>query len=445
MANKGDPADSECWEALGRAWEIPEIIAQQNSENNVEHMSDTNDMTILRDLVKRYLEVCNRPQQEKVRELWRKHNSLEKTRPLIIVRGGVAFGKEIPDTCELKCEDPFFRRYESQLRTALYKASLGDDQIFEPWLQVGATHKCTGWGVDIPRKHSEEDGGSFKVDYPIKTEKDIEKLRMPWHEVDEEATSRACERLAEAVGDLIDISVDRAPPYRVWSGDLSTDLGYLRGIEHFMLDMHDRPEWFHKLVGFLSEGVLRTHDQAEEAGDWGLNDHENQAMPYVKELKDPAPDECGVDRSELWCYMAAQEFAQVGPQQHDEFLLQHQLPILSEFGLVAYGCCEDLTNKIDILRQIPNLRRIAVTPWADVQKCAEQIGEDYVISWRPSPERMVCSGFSEKRVRKMTEEAMDACRGLHVDISLKDIQTVQNEPERLKKWTQITRDVVEQY
>jgi len=38
-----------------------------------------------------------------------------------------------------------------------------------------------------------------------------------------------------------------------------------------------------------------------------------------------------------------------------------------------------------MLRPIKNLRNIAVTPVADVQVCAEQIKDDYVISWRPNP------------------------------------------------------------
>ena len=46
---------------------------------------------------------------------------------------------------------------------------------------------------------------------------------------------------------------------------------------------------------------------------------------------------------------------------HEEFLFRYQLPIMEQAGLVAYGCCEDLTCKIDMLRQIPNLRRIAVS------------------------------------------------------------------------------------
>ena len=77
----------------------------------------------------------------------------------------------------------------------------------------------------------------------------------------------------------------------------------------------------------------------------------------------PAANSEPVKRDQLWLFMAAQEFALISPDMHDEFLLEYQLPILKKFALTAYGCCEDLTQKIDILRRIPNLRRIAVTPW----------------------------------------------------------------------------------
>ena len=241
-------------------------------------------------------------------------------------------------------------------------------------MTLHASHRCTGWGVDAQRNHSDEPGGSFKVDYALKVPEDIEKMRAPWHEIDEEATRRNAARLAEALGDVITINIDRGPAYRMWTGDISTDLGYLRGIENFMLDMYDRPEWLHRLAGLMRDGILRTHDQAEAAGDWGLCAHQNQAMAYAEELADPAPNVNGVKRQPLWGYMAAQEFTLVSPALHDEFLLQYQLPILEKFGLTAYGCCEDLTRKIKLLRKIPNLRRIAVSPFANAARCAEQIG-----------------------------------------------------------------------
>jgi hypothetical protein len=129
---------------------------------------------------------------------------------------------------------------------------------------------------------------------------------------------------------------------------------------------------------------------------------------------------------------------------HEEFLLRYQLPILEKFGLVAYGCCEDLTNKIDILRRIPNLRRIAVSPFADVAKCAEQIDRDYVISYRPSPTDMVGYGFDEDRIRSILRRDLTACRDCHVDITLKDVETVQGDPTRIHKWVDLTHQVIDE-
>jgi hypothetical protein len=89
-------------------------------------------------------------------------------------------------------------------------------------------------------------------------------------------------------------------------------------------------------------------------------------------------------------------------------------------------------TKIDILRQIPNLRRIAVAPAANAARCAEQIGPDYVLSYRPSPTEMVV-------IRK----DLAACRGCHVDITLKDVETVQGDPDRVREWVRVVREEAE--
>jgi len=141
--------------------------------------------------------------------------------------------------------------------------------------------------------------------------------------------------------------------------------------------------------------------------------------------------------------MASQEFTGVSPAMQNDFLLRYQLPILQKFGLVAYGCCEDLTAKIKILRQIPNLRRIAVSPFANVARCAEQIGKDYVLSYRPSPVDMVAYGFSSEQVRGVLRRDLAACRGCHVDITLKDVETVQHDPTRIPQWVRIAREEIE--
>ncbi len=400
------------------------------------------DRTLLRDLAQRYAEICSRPIQNERRRLWQQHNSLKRTRPLIYVR---AFAWQEMEGARLQCSDMFLRTYEDFFRNRLFWDSMDDDSIFEPWVTVPATYRCTGWGISGERHRSaSEERGSYKIDYPLKQLEDIAHMRAPWHEIDEEETARRAGILADAIGDIITINIDRGPAYRMWTGDISTDLGHLRGIENFMLDMYDRPEWLHQLVGFMRDGILRTHEQAEAAGDWGLCAHQNQAMAYAEELPDPAANVNGVTRKQLWGYMAAQEFTLISAAMHDEFLLQYQLPILSAFGLVAYGCCEDLTRKIDMLRQIPNLRRIGVSPFANVARCAEQIGADYVFSYRPSPADMVSYGFDRERIGSILRQDLRACKDCHTDITLKDVETVQNDPERVRAWVVLTRQIIDE-
>lgn len=399
------------------------------------------DITILRDLAQRYLEICHDPIQETRRDLWRRHNSLQPTPPPIYVR---AFAWcEMPQSHCL-CQDPFYRHYEDRFRQALFHSTLGDDFIFEPWVTVDAawiTPDGGLWGVPVVWQ-GREYGRAGVWEAPLKEPEDIRRLVKPHHAIDEEETARRAAKLYDAIGDLLPICVDRAPIYRMWNADISTRLAELRGLEQLMWDMMDRPAWLHELLTFMRDGILQVHQEAEEAGDWTLCAHQNQAMPYALELPDPAADGLPVTRNELWGYCASQETTAVGPALFDEFMLRYQIPIMEPFGLIAYGCCEDLTPKIALLRQIPNLRRIAVAPAADVARCAEQIGDEYVLSYRPSPADMVAYGLNAERIREILRRDLEACRGCYVDITLKDVETVQGDPQRIRKWVEITRQVI---
>ena len=403
----------------------------------------SSDLAVVRGLAQRYAEQAARPIQHQRRDLWRQHNSQVRTVPLIYMR---AFAwSELPDA-QCVCEDPFLRSLEGQLRQKLFWASLEDDSVFEPWFVVGAAKPTPGtgaWGVPIQWIGRGHDTAGI-CESPLREPEDLAKLVVPEHRIDEAATAARVARVQEALGDALPVSVDRAPVWVAWNADISTCVSQLRGLEQIMWDMMDRPKWLHELLSFMRDGILKAHREAEAAGDWRLNVHQNQAIPYAQELRDPAAASGPVLRRDLWWFCAAQEFTGIGPAQFDEFLLQYQLPILREFGLVAYGCCEDLTRKIDVLRQIPNLRRIAVSPMANVASCAEQIGDEYVFSYRPSPSDMVGYGWDEARVRRILRRDLTVCKanGCHVDITLKDVETVQGERQRLFGWMRVAREVI---
>jgi len=404
------------------------------------------DVQILRELARRYAEAAAADIQDQRRDLWRRHNSLERTRPLLYMRGGSCWS-EILDP-QLRCAERFYRAHERALRQRLFVGEVADDSVLEPWITQRASYVLPPhghWGPEVKRIRTQDKHGTFIVDAPIKDLGDLSGLAEVHHVIDEDATARNVCRLHDAVGDILAVNVDRRPFYSCWAADISTDIAYLRGLEQIMWDMSDDPGGLHRLLGFMRDGVLRVHAEAEAAGDWTLCCHDNQAMPYAQELADPKANSAPVRRDQLWVFCASQELTLVSPAMHWEFMLQYQVSIMARFGLSAYGCCEDLTHKIDILRRVPNLRRIAVTPRADVRNSAEQIGEDYVLSWRPNPAEMVCCGWNEDHVRRIIRDGLEAARGCHVDITLKDVETVQGDPRRLKNWVRLVRELSDNY
>ena len=113
--------------------------------------------------------------------------------------------------------------------------------------------------------------------------------------------------------------------------------------------------------------------------------------------------------------------------------------------MLNYGTRNRTGWKIDYLRKIPNLRRIAVTPFANAKKCAEQIGKDYILSWRPNPSSMISTGLDEGFVRNHMREHFQVFKenDNYFDITLKDVETINHQPQNVQKWVQIVREEID--
>ncbi|MBI5722498.1 MAG: hypothetical protein HZA50_00960 [Planctomycetes bacterium] len=414
-------------------------------------MTETNnDVKVLRELAKQYAEIASKPVQEERRRLWAAHFSLKPTRPLVLTTYGMwnVWCREVFGDGQMACRDAFCRNYERTLRRLIFQDEVGDDSIAEPWIGMSARVKGQWgqlWGVKSELSDKPIEGGAAHFDPPIKDWKDPDKLRATPHEVDEKETAANASRLRDALGDILTVDVVRTPCYSDFMADISTSLARLRGLEQIMMDMYDFPQEMHRLLAFMRDSILANNRQAEQAGHYSLTSSQNQAMPYSEQLERPAANSGPRKRKDIWGFCAAQEYTLVSPAFHEEFLLNYQIPIYEHFGLVHYGCCEDLTKKIDMLRKMKNLRSIAVTPVANVRKCAEQIGRDFAISWRPNPTDMVCAAWDEARVRRIIREGLEACRGQFLHLHLKDIETVQGDTGRLARWTKIVRQTIDEY
>ena len=123
-------------------------------------------------------------------------------------------------------------------------------------------------------------------------------------------------------------------------------------------------------------------------------------------------------------------------------LLNYQKKIMNRCGLVDYGCCEPYTRKFDMLEKIPNLRRVSVSPWCDLETAAERIGAEYIYSWKPNP-AMLVGKFNENAIRKTIRRTLDIAKDCYLEIILKDTFTVEHRPERIDRWAEIVREEIE--
>ena len=405
---------------------------------------NAHDKQILRELARRVAEIGHHPYQAERREMWRRHNGLRKTKPMVLIFPEGAWGEILPhDT--LQCTDGLARGIEWHLRHKIYYwEHLRDDNVIEPRIDIGLVWSHTGWGLQPGYIHSGVDRGAWHPDPPIKDPSDLAKLRFPDLVVDDEATQRNYEQVADAVGDVIEVRIHRR--MHIWGeSSIVRELAMLRGLDQIMYDIIDSPEWVHEAMSFLAEGTHQLLDQMEAYGRLDLANEDDYVGSGGVAYTDELPSE-GFDGrvriKDLWGFAEAQEFSRVSPEMHEEFALRYQRPLLERFGLACYGCCEPVTDRLQYIFRIPNLRRISVSPWADLRIAAEQLQDRYVFSWKPNPAQ-ICGRFDEDRIRQDIRNTLDITEGCVLEMILKDTHTCERDPFRLSAWVRIAQEETE--
>jgi hypothetical protein len=354
----------------------------------------------------------------------------------------------VPDE-SLRCTDPQARSVEKDLRRRLFMAeAIHDDSLAErnaaepdPVLRVSRVWRQSDWGLPIQWHDSDDARGAFGFEPVISGPDDLDKLKQPVVTVDDEATHAQCELLAELYGACYEDYVVQP------AGGLGDQaalhlmglVGMWRGLGELMLDMYDNPQMLHDLMGFLAEAHHNIIDQYVELD---LLERPVFGTNRIKG-KDSPVNESGTTPAEAFVWTEAQELTEVSPEQHWEFSMAYEKELVERFGNSSYGCCEDLTNKVDHLRRIENLHTIGVTPWASVAKCVEQIGTDFEISWRPHPGWLAAETFDEDGLRSYLRENLDTLKDSVFHICWKDVQTLHFQPERLTRMTDILNEEID--
>lgn len=419
-----------------------DAITLQAGLAGVQRQIDNRERDILRRLANEVGELTARPIEDCKRKLWMRHNALEKTRPLVFCDPENGW-KEIIPPDRLECEHALARQWEMHLRkTVFWGSQMKDDYSIQPFFDVPWIHEPLSWGLSEKRIGGQANG-AYTWESPIKTDADVAKLHYPEITVDEGATQELRE-LAEAVlGDILNVRVKNL---WWWSLGLTRLLIELRGLQQVMYDVYQNPEILHAIMAVLRDGTQAMLDRLEQKNLLSLNNDDTYVgsggLGWSSEL--PQPDfKDAVRCADMWGSSESQETVGVSPDTFAEFVFPYQEPILKRFGLNCYGCCEPLDKRWHIVKQIPNLRRVSVSPWADKEAMAQALEDHYIYSLKPNPVDLAMDDFDEDRIRAELREVFAVTRDCCVEVIMKDNHTIRNKPQRVIRWVQIAREEAE--
>ncbi len=410
------------------------------------------DTELLRALASEVAEIAALPVHREKAELWRRLNDLDSVRPMVWINEVCWNEMDADGELALRAEHPWARDQERELRRTLYQwRHLPGDMIVNDWLACPLAIHSTDFGivedVDVVRTDETSDIVSRHFNIQIREPEDLEKIKMPVVSHNTEATEYRYQAM-RAVYDGI-MPVRKVGQTHIWF----TPWDYLIrwwGVQEAMLDLIQRPDMVHAAVERMVDAWMVELDQFTAQNLLSL-DNDNTRVGsggygYTSQLPGGDYDPGHVKPHNMWGCSNAQAFSEVSPEMHWEFAVAHDLRWLSRWGLAYYGCCEPLDGKMDVLRRIPNLRKISVSPWCKPERAVAEIGRDYVISHKPSPAILAESAWDPERARKSIRAFLEKTEGnCHVELIMKDISTVRYQPKRLWEWSAIAMEEAERW
>jgi hypothetical protein len=420
-------------------------------------MSGENDIRTIRELAGKWSELASQPVMAERKRLWKAVHDLQADRPMILIETSTIDGFVSPS--ELVCQDPLLRAVEKNMRdTVRHAAEVGDDIVVEPYFRIGWQMEMSDFGVPVETKPGVASDGSslgYTFSFPIKTPEDVSRLRRRSVSVNREKTLGMKRALEEVMGDILPVRVGNYDPFLVdpgneeWVGlfffGLTWQIYRFIGNDGLMYWLYDAPDTIHRLMRYMVEDRLATYELLEREALLVPNTDTQMAGPraygYASML--PGPDHAGpVKLTDLWGWAESQETTMVSPEMYEIFILPYLAEISRRFGLIYYGCCEPVDDRLElIMKAIPNLRSVSVSGWANFLKIGEMLGKDYVYSRKPTPAYISGPNPDWGLVEQDMRKTYEATKNCNLELLFRDVYTIAGDRPRLRRWVEMTKSI----
>lgn len=410
----------------------------------------TNELHALRALANQYMEIASLPMQKEKLELWKAFNRHDNTRPMVLI--DQLPWSELNDSNELTCvsEDPFLQKIEFSLRSTIYKwKHFPVDMVVEPFLTIPFSTRNSGWGIDVTEDIVITEKGNNVVSHAYKnqleTESDLEKIKDMEITVDHAQSKEWLEAARYIFDGILPVRQAGGAFFHLGIWDV---LSERMGVENIYFDLIDRPEFVHKIMEKMTHSALAGIRQINTLGlaDTSANLCHCSVIYNDEQLPDFGAGQ-GQDTHHSWAFGMAQLFTSVSPEITKEFEVPYISRLAQEYQMIYYGCCDRLDDRLEIVQQIPNIKKISCSPWSHRETFAAKLCKDIVMSNKPAPSFLAAESMDLDAVATDLQRTCDAAKKnqLSLEMILKDISTVRHQPQRLSQWAQTAMNIVESY
>lgn len=421
-------------------------------------MISDKDRNRIRDLAKRWMEIATDPVMAERKRQWTAVHDLRQERPMLLIETSCIEG--FLEEKELTCGNGYLRGVERQmLRSIRQFEEVGDDIVLEPYYRIGWEIEEPDYGVEVEMRPGLTAEGQASLGYafnhPLETPEDIATLRERTTSVDRDKSLANKGLLEDVFGDIMPVRLGNYDPLSPIEGDdewtgmfffaLTWQVFRFIGNDNLLLWVYDNPDAIHTLMEYMVQDRLRTFRFVEKEGLIVPNTDNQMAGPrfygYVSDL--PSPEETeSVSLKHCWGWPESQESMIISPAMYKEFVLPYLARLAGEFGLVYYGCCEPVDDRIDMLMEaMPNLRALSISGWADFDFMAEKLGKKIVFSRKPTPAYMSGSNPDWDLMREDMRKTYEATKrnGCNTELLIRDLYTVGGDRKRLREWTDMVK------
>ncbi len=419
---------------------------------------DSQDVLRLRELGKKVAEIAADPEQDRNRKIWTAVNDGRMICPAVLARDYPVYLLGPTEELATVCKDPFLKTVEADLLLKIYEwKHLRCHRVVENFVNCQADITDTGFGIevsspgadDITTVASAEISTAKHFDRIISCEDDLAMIKDPIVTHDEKSTARRLETLQEIFAGIIDVKLHGADYFQYVPWD---DLLSWMGIEEGMYDFVLEPAFMHKAIERFTDAWILCVKQYEDLGLLSSNNMNYTigagGYGYTTLLPGPTESGMGAKLKDMWGFVADQIMTSVSPDMSEEFAFAHEKRFADLFGMVYYGCCERLDHKLEELRAFPNLRKISMSPYAEIEHGMEKIGGgDRIVSFKPNSNYLAVNPAEFGLLQKELENVCQLARkyNCNVEILMKTIITLCGEPQRLWQWCDMAMEVVNHY